>query len=66
MNYAIQLLLKNGAKEFLPDPVTKLPLSFPSHPAAHRQASAMREANNQKAKYLSVEIVPYPKRKGDS
>ncbi len=62
-DYAIELVLKNGNKEFLLIPLTKTPQSFPSHAAAHRQAESMRAANNQKPKYLSVNIVPYPKEK---
>ena len=63
MDYAIQLILKNGSKEFLLIPLTKTPQSFPSHFAANRQVESMKEANNQKPKYLSINIVPYPRRK---
>lgn len=63
MDYAIEFVLNNGAKEFLLVPLTKTPLSFPSNAAAHRQAERLREANNQKPKFLSINVVPYPKRK---
>ena len=63
MDYAIQFVLNNGDKEFLLVPLTKTPLSFPSNAAAHRQAERLRESNNQKPKYLSINVVRYPKRK---
>jgi len=61
-DYAIQFVLRNGTKEFLLIPLTKTPQSFPSYAAATRQANSLIQANNQKPKYLSVNIVPYPKR----
>jgi hypothetical protein len=65
VNYAIELVLKTGAKEYLLVPLTKTPLSFPSNAAAHRQAEKMRESNNQKPKFILINVVKYPKTKGD-
>ncbi len=64
-DYAIQLLLKNGKQAFLRDTTTQDITSFPSHAAANRQANSLIEADNRnsKPKYLSINIVPYPRRK---
>jgi hypothetical protein len=59
VNYAIKIIQKNGAEDFLCDGLTTRPTKFPSRAAAERQRDFMN--TGMEGDVQSINVVPYPK-----